>query len=698
MIRRIASRLIKTAVAAPSSSARICPAPAASPSASRPPHAAAVHYARTISSSSSPLQGQADPNEQTTDITIVGGGVAGLALACALTAPSSPLAQSHTLTLIDAGNIVDKFVSPSNTGASPTTWPSLPTFENRTVSLSADNLAWIASSHVGLLHDEAGQSSLHLDRMRNIHAMSVSDGLTGATIEFGDSGEHGQTPGNPHLSIMVELSNLQQALLRTLHARAQSGSSADPKIRIMQGTKVQSIIPSPSRLGQQEGQDPDPWPLLSLASGSKTTQLRTRLLIGADGHFSPVRTYAGIRTFGHDYDQRGLVGTLNCRQGSVGHTAFQRFLPTGPIAFLPMSDSVASMVWTLPPELARALEAIQRDSNPELLAELINAAFRLPWHSIDYLFSRIRSFASSEASSSSEGRDWSWLSAAIDDRVRATLYRPAAEVEELGGVPDDELSASVGTGSGASSRAPPKVLSVESRSAASFPLKLRHAEAYTGASLRAGGGGAETTLDHFKPSRILEGLMGSIGLLQGAAGERASGSISADLTHPDADGHSSPPARSRTVLVGDAAHTIHPLAGQGLNQGLLDVRALARALERSVLEEGADIGLAKSLGHVSGGYERERWAANALWASGVDKLGGLFFGVGDGGRGYLAGANAGPNSGVVSGLVDRVAIWARSTGMEILNELGPVKERMTRGAGSPSHAYTRPSPPFQTRI
>ncbi|CAD6951652.1 unnamed protein product [Tilletia laevis] len=68
-------------------------------------------------------------------------------------------------------------------------------------------------------------------------------------------------------------------------------------------------------------------------------QLCTRLLIGADGHNSPVRQYASIRTFGHDYNQRGLVGTLRCRPGTVGHTAHQRFLPSGPIAFLPVSLS-----------------------------------------------------------------------------------------------------------------------------------------------------------------------------------------------------------------------------------------------------------------------------------------------------------------------------------------------------------------------
>jgi ubiquinone biosynthesis monooxygenase Coq6 len=45
----------------------------------------------------------------------------------------------------------------------------------------------------------------------------------------------------------------------------------------------------------------------------------------------------------------------------------------------------------------------------------------------------------------------------------------------------------------------------------------------------------------------------------------------------------------RTVLVGDAAHTIHPLAGQGLNMGLGDVDSLFRCIEDAVIH-GGDIG------------------------------------------------------------------------------------------------------------
>ena len=56
-----------------------------------------------------------------------------------------------------------------------------------------------------------------------------------------------------------------------------------------------------------------------------------------------------------------------------------------------------------------------------------------------------------------------------------------------------------------------------------------------------------------------------------------------------ADGYIGEGAGSRTVLVGDAAHTIHPLAGQGLNMGLGDVESLARCVQNAVLQ-GGDIG------------------------------------------------------------------------------------------------------------
>lgn len=77
---------------------------------------------------------------------------------------------------------------------------------------------------------------------------------------------------------------------------------------------------------------------------------------------------------------------------------------------------------------------------------------------------------------------------------------------------------------------PPLVISVQPETIASFPLRYSHAESYLG-----------------------EGL------------------------------------GSRTVLIGDAAHTIHPLAGQGLNLGLGDVDCLVRCITQSAIR-GGDIG------------------------------------------------------------------------------------------------------------
>ena len=76
---------------------------------------------------------------------------------------------------------------------------------------------------------------------------------------------------------------------------------------------------------------------------------------------------------------------------------------------------------------------------------------------------------------------------------------------------------------------------------------------------------------------------------------------------------------NRLILVGDAAHGIHPIAGQGLNLGLRDVAALTQ-----VLTEAARTGL--DLGHadVARRYERWRRADNSTTAAATDALVRLF--------------------------------------------------------------------------
>ena len=75
-----------------------------------------------------------------------------------------------------------------------------------------------------------------------------------------------------------------------------------------------------------------------------------------------------IRTTGRDYQQRGLVATLATARPNK--TAHQRFLPTGPLALLPLRGGYSSLVWSCPPEMAARLEALPRQE----LAAAVNEA------------------------------------------------------------------------------------------------------------------------------------------------------------------------------------------------------------------------------------------------------------------------------------------------------------------------------------
>ncbi|TFY83192.1 hypothetical protein EWM64_g824 [Hericium alpestre] len=481
------------------------------------------------------------------DIVIVGGGPAGLALAGAL-GSSHAIRGQLSVTLVEGGDLqkIREWAMPTDA------------FSNRVVSLT--------NTSQNFLQDIGAWDHVDVDRTCPMEGMQVWDGISDARINF-NALELGvpQVAGSSQMARLTENFNLQRALLK--HLDGQSS------VQLLDKTRVESI--------QQDKRESGSWPLVHLSDGRV---LRARLLIGADGFNSPVRSYAGIQSYGWNYDTHAIVATLHHspRTISPNTTAFQRFLPTGPIAFLPLSPSVSSLVWSTKPPLAAALTK----GDPATLSSMINAAFRLPEVSIRYLHNRILDAKNKgETLTAEQLKDeiaWRERSHSIEHH---SAYASASV---------DPVIANVGIPPDGAELLPPLVESIQPGTAASFPLRFNHTEQYVG-----------------------EG------------------------------------AGARTVLVGDAAHTVHPLAGQGLNLGLADVKCLARCIETAVLR-GGDIGSHTALIP----YARERYFENHKLMSVFDKLHKLY------------------------GTTFPPVVWARSVGLEIFNELDTLKAAVMMSAGS----------------
>jgi len=136
--------------------------------------------------------------------------------------------------------------------------------------------------------------------------------------------------GEPDLGHIVEDNLLRSVLLEAL---GRSGVEA------VFGSGVESIR-------QEDGR-------LSLVTTTGDA-FDADLLVGADGGDSRVRAAAGIGVLEKDYGQRALVAHV-VTELAHRETAWQRFLPGGPLAFLPLADGRSSIVWTCPDSEATRL-------------------------------------------------------------------------------------------------------------------------------------------------------------------------------------------------------------------------------------------------------------------------------------------------------------------------------------------------------
>ena len=79
-------------------------------------------------------------------------------------------------------------------------------------------------------------------------------------------------------------------------------------------------------------------------------RIESELLVGADGAQSLVRKSLDRDKdmLAWQYHQMGIVATLQISSEEPNVTAWQRFLPSGPIALLPIGPTSSSLVWTVP--------------------------------------------------------------------------------------------------------------------------------------------------------------------------------------------------------------------------------------------------------------------------------------------------------------------------------------------------------------
>jgi len=85
---------------------------------------------------------------------------------------------------------------------------------------------------------------------------------------------------------------------------------------------------------------------LEVAVGDDSRLLETRLLVAADGGDSSVRKGLGLAVREYGYGHEALITTVTPTRPRPG-VAFERFTETGPLALLPMTEGRYSVVWTL---------------------------------------------------------------------------------------------------------------------------------------------------------------------------------------------------------------------------------------------------------------------------------------------------------------------------------------------------------------
>lgn len=234
------------------------------------------------------------------DVAIVGAGIAGSALALGLSG------HGLSVALIEA--------QPLATGQLPAGL-ELEDFDPRVVALNPRSQA--------LLEQWGAWQGVADYRSCAYRHMTVWDADGTGAIDFDCS-----DVGAAALGHIVE----NRALVRSLLARLRAAAD----VRLLAPERLQAC--SRSGAGAM---------LLELESGAR---LRAGLVVAADGALSRVRELLEFRSREWDYGHHAIVATVQVEHDHAA-TAWQRFLPTGPLAFLPLPGTAGvhycSLVWSI---------------------------------------------------------------------------------------------------------------------------------------------------------------------------------------------------------------------------------------------------------------------------------------------------------------------------------------------------------------
>ncbi|MGI9213607.1 MAG: UbiH/UbiF/VisC/COQ6 family ubiquinone biosynthesis hydroxylase [Methylococcaceae bacterium] len=234
------------------------------------------------------------------DVVIVGGGMVGACLGCALGGSGLKVAVLEE--------------SPPN-----------PFEPSQTHDLRVSALSLASTS---ILKTIGAWSGIVQRRFCPFRRMRVWEGSGNVEFRSDDIAE-------PALGFIVENRIIQWALLDRL--------AAFENVKLYLSDKPVHVEYAPAQSS------------VTLESGITLT---ARLLVAADGGHSKTRQSAGLGVSGWDYPQHALVMTVDTGYGQQDIT-WQQFTPRGPLAFLPLDGPHASLVWYETPDRVKQLRSLQ---------------------------------------------------------------------------------------------------------------------------------------------------------------------------------------------------------------------------------------------------------------------------------------------------------------------------------------------------